>query len=254
MAAGSWRPAGPRAASGCRFPSTRSDPQEVGGPADFLSRAQIEAHRRRSQGGVGLSEVQAAPVPPRLRGHAPARRSSRVAVLPPFVSSGGRGFRAPRLGGEPQGGLGGGPESHKALRSRVVPDAGSAGGGCAGDGETGREGVGAALLRRGRGRAGPGFAARRREGADPAAAEGKAKMSQALRRFLTGGLILVVRSYQWLVSPVLGLVGVQCRFEPSCSAYMIEAIRKDGPWRGVGRGLARLGRCHPWHPGGYDPP
>jgi putative membrane protein insertion efficiency factor len=64
-------------------------------------------------------------------------------------------------------------------------------------------------------------------------------------------LIAAIRVYQWTLSP---LIGPACRFEPSCSRYMIEAVRKYGPIRGVGKGLLRLGRCHPWHPGGYDPP
>ena len=45
-----------------------------------------------------------------------------------------------------------------------------------------------------------------------------------------------------------------CRFEPTCSRYMIEAMRKYGVIRGIARGLLRLSRCHPWHPGGHDPP
>lgn len=75
-----------------------------------------------------------------------------------------------------------------------------------------------------------------------------------IRRFVTGGLILLVRSYQWLVSPVLAFIGVRCRFDPSCSEYMAASLKKHGPVSGAVRGLARLGKCHPWHPGGYDPP
>jgi putative membrane protein insertion efficiency factor len=44
------------------------------------------------------------------------------------------------------------------------------------------------------------------------------------------------------------------RFEPSCSRYMAESIKKFGPVKGLGRGLRRVSRCHPWNPGGYDPP
>jgi putative membrane protein insertion efficiency factor len=65
------------------------------------------------------------------------------------------------------------------------------------------------------------------------------------------GLIGMVRVYQWTLSP---LIGRHCRFEPSCSAYFIEAVRKYGAIRGAYRGLLRLLRCHPWHPGGHDPP
>jgi uncharacterized protein len=64
-------------------------------------------------------------------------------------------------------------------------------------------------------------------------------------------LILAVRAYQLLISPWLGSV---CRYHPSCSHYMIAAVRKHGFWRGGWRGVLRIARCHPWHPGGYDPP
>lgn len=68
-------------------------------------------------------------------------------------------------------------------------------------------------------------------------------------------LIVAVRLYQWTLSPLLfALVGTQCRFEPTCSHYMIGAVRKYGPWRGGWKGIARVARCHPWHQGGYDPP
>ena len=62
------------------------------------------------------------------------------------------------------------------------------------------------------------------------------------------GLIWV---YQRTLSPLLGNV---CRFEPSCSRYMVESLRKYGLFRGLARGLRRVSRCHPWNPGGYDPP
>lgn len=67
------------------------------------------------------------------------------------------------------------------------------------------------------------------------------------------GLLLIglVRVYQLLISPLLGR---HCRFEPSCSAYFIGAVRKYGAIRGAWRGVCRIGRCHPWNPGGYDPP
>ena len=62
-------------------------------------------------------------------------------------------------------------------------------------------------------------------------------------------LILPIRLYQWLVSPLLG---PRCRFYPSCSQYAVEAIQKHGAVRGIALALARLMRCHPWHPGGVD--
>lgn len=64
-------------------------------------------------------------------------------------------------------------------------------------------------------------------------------------------LILLVRAYQITLSPILG---GHCRFQPTCSAYFIEAVRKYGAARGALKGLARLARCGPWHQGGYDPP
>jgi putative membrane protein insertion efficiency factor len=64
-------------------------------------------------------------------------------------------------------------------------------------------------------------------------------------------LIGLVRLYQWTISPMLGR---RCRFEPSCSVYFIESVRKYGVIRGAWRGVCRICRCHPWHPGGYDPP
>jgi len=64
-------------------------------------------------------------------------------------------------------------------------------------------------------------------------------------------LIGAARVYQWTLSP---LVGRQCRFEPTCSNYFIEAVRKYGAVRGAWRGLKRIGRCHPWNPGGLDLP
>lgn len=76
-----------------------------------------------------------------------------------------------------------------------------------------------------------------------------------LERAVSLTLIVAVRLYQWTLSPLLfALVGTQCRFEPTCSHYMIGAVRKYGPWRGGWKGIARVARCHPWHQGGYDPP
>lgn len=63
-------------------------------------------------------------------------------------------------------------------------------------------------------------------------------------------LIAFVRAYRFLLSPFLGM---HCRFQPSCSQYMIEAIQTHGSLRGVWFGLRRLSRCHPWHAGGVDP-
>lgn len=63
-------------------------------------------------------------------------------------------------------------------------------------------------------------------------------------------LIALVRAYRYLLSP---WIGQHCRFHPSCSAYALEALETHGAWRGSVLTLARLGKCHPFHPGGEDP-
>lgn len=73
----------------------------------------------------------------------------------------------------------------------------------------------------------------------------------AISRAVSAVLIAPIRVYQKTLSPLLGPV---CRFYPSCSNYTIEAIRKYGPVRGLWKGIRRVSRCHPWNPGGYDPP
>lgn len=79
-------------------------------------------------------------------------------------------------------------------------------------------------------------------------------MSAALKRirYLPATvLIALTRVYQRTLSP---LIGRHCRFEPTCSAYFIEAVEKYGAIRGAWRGIKRIGRCHPFNPGGFDPP
>jgi uncharacterized protein len=66
-------------------------------------------------------------------------------------------------------------------------------------------------------------------------------------RFL---LLFLIRSYQRLLSP---FKITSCRFFPTCSQYAYDAIRLYGPLSGSIMGLKRLARCHPFHPGGYDP-
>ena len=62
-------------------------------------------------------------------------------------------------------------------------------------------------------------------------------------------LIALINVYRWCLSPLLGQ---NCRFFPTCSCYAQDAIRLHGPVRGIWLAAHRLGRCHPWHPGGYD--
>ncbi len=63
-------------------------------------------------------------------------------------------------------------------------------------------------------------------------------------------LILLIRFYQLCISPFFA---PRCRFYPTCSAYAIEAIEKKGVVQGVWLTVKRLAKCHPFHPGGYDP-
>jgi putative membrane protein insertion efficiency factor len=70
------------------------------------------------------------------------------------------------------------------------------------------------------------------------------------RSWSSAALIGLVRLYQQLVSPWLGPA---CRFAPSCSQYCVDAVGRYGAVRGTWLALRRLARCHPLHPGGYDP-
>lgn len=63
-------------------------------------------------------------------------------------------------------------------------------------------------------------------------------------------LMLPIKAYRIVLSPLLGPT---CRFEPSCSRYALEALRVHGALRGSWLTVRRIGRCHPFHPGGYDP-
>lgn len=60
----------------------------------------------------------------------------------------------------------------------------------------------------------------------------------------------LLRTYQYVFRPLLGR---NCRFVPSCSEYAMEAIERHGALYGSWLAVKRVGRCHPWHPGGYDP-
>jgi putative membrane protein insertion efficiency factor len=75
-------------------------------------------------------------------------------------------------------------------------------------------------------------------------------VSQVAKLILLGALWF----YRLVVSPIFYMLGARCRFHPSCSVYAQEAIRHYGPWRGAGRAARRLCKCHPFHPGGFDPP
>lgn len=62
--------------------------------------------------------------------------------------------------------------------------------------------------------------------------------------------LLLLRFYKRFISPLLPPM---CRFEPTCSVYTMQAVEKYGVLRGVWLGIRRLGRCHPFNPGGWDP-
>ncbi|MFB2836994.1 membrane protein insertion efficiency factor YidD [Floridanema evergladense] len=63
-------------------------------------------------------------------------------------------------------------------------------------------------------------------------------------------LIWLIRGYQMFISP---LFPPSCRYQPTCSKYAMQAIERFGPWRGSIMAIRRILRCHPFHPGGYDP-
>ncbi len=63
-------------------------------------------------------------------------------------------------------------------------------------------------------------------------------------------LVLLVRIYQWTLRP---FIGAHCRFEPSCSAYAIEALQSHGALHGAALSVRRILRCNPWTAGGFDP-
>ena len=62
-------------------------------------------------------------------------------------------------------------------------------------------------------------------------------------------LVVIIKAYQLLFAGVPS----NCRFEPTCSTYAIQAIRKHGVFKGFGLAVWRILRCNPWNPGGYDP-
>lgn len=75
-------------------------------------------------------------------------------------------------------------------------------------------------------------------------------MATAISRLLAWPLLLLVQLYRLAISPWLG---ANCRFQPTCSAYAIEALSEYGAFRGTGMAVKRIARCHPWGGSGYDP-
>jgi putative membrane protein insertion efficiency factor len=72
----------------------------------------------------------------------------------------------------------------------------------------------------------------------------------SIKNLLSKILIQLLRTYRYLISPLLGNC---CRFHPSCSCYAEEAVMQWGFIKGSWLALKRLVKCHPFHPGGYDP-
>jgi putative membrane protein insertion efficiency factor len=77
---------------------------------------------------------------------------------------------------------------------------------------------------------------------------------KAITALIAAVLLAALAVYRRILSPVFYALGARCRFYPTCSTYAVECVRHYGPWRGSWRALKRLGRCHPYHPGGFDPP
>lgn len=75
-------------------------------------------------------------------------------------------------------------------------------------------------------------------------------MLNVLKQIVSFPIILLVRIYQWIISPILPQ---SCRYTPTCSNYMLEAVRIWGPIKGTWLGLKRIGSCHPWGGHGHDP-
>ncbi|WP_194756538.1 membrane protein insertion efficiency factor YidD [Aliidiomarina indica] len=77
-----------------------------------------------------------------------------------------------------------------------------------------------------------------------------AKIKQALYAILVGVMTLLIRIYQLVISPLLG---PRCRFLPTCSEYAMVALKRHGPFKGSLLAIRRISKCHPGHPGGFDP-
>jgi putative membrane protein insertion efficiency factor len=91
-------------------------------------------------------------------------------------------------------------------------------------------------------------------GAGPASSaprSGLRALARSVVRLPALALLGLVRGYQLLLSPFFG---GRCRFEPSCSRYAVACLENHGALRGGLLSIVRLCKCHPFHPGGFDPP
>jgi len=75
-------------------------------------------------------------------------------------------------------------------------------------------------------------------------------ITRALNQLASMGIWLIVWTYRLTLGHVMG---GQCRHIPTCSQYMLDAVKLHGPWVGGYRGIKRILRCHPWGTSGYDP-
>jgi putative membrane protein insertion efficiency factor len=80
--------------------------------------------------------------------------------------------------------------------------------------------------------------------------EADGQLAQARPSAAARVLMALITGYRRFISPLLG---ARCRFAPSCSAYALEAVREHGALRGAWLAVRRVGRCHPFNPGGFDP-
>ncbi len=71
-----------------------------------------------------------------------------------------------------------------------------------------------------------------------------------MKHALAAVILSLIKAYQAFISPHLPAT---CRYYPTCSAYAAEAVRRYGPFKGTKLAFSRIMRCHPFHPGGYDP-
>ncbi len=71
-----------------------------------------------------------------------------------------------------------------------------------------------------------------------------------MRKLLGEFFVLLIRVYQYTLSP---FIGRSCRYTPTCSVYSVDAIRKHGPFKGGWMAVKRIGSCNPWGGSGYDP-
>lgn len=73
---------------------------------------------------------------------------------------------------------------------------------------------------------------------------------KVLLRILSLPFLILIKFYQWVISPV---IGPKCRYTPTCSHYTAEALKKHGVFKGLWLAVKRISRCHPWGGHGYDP-